>query len=47
MNEQFLDSEVNEYIEIKNDKSDLESKWELAIGLQQVDNLAPSEKCIF
>ncbi len=43
MNEQYLDSEVNEYIEIKNDKSDLESKWEMAIGLQQVDNLTPSE----
>lgn len=26
MNEYYLDSEVNEYIEIKNDKSDLESK---------------------
>ena len=43
MNEHYLDSEVNEYIEIKNDKSDLESKWEMAIGLQQVDNLTPSE----
>lgn len=43
MNEQYLDSEVNEYIEIKSDKSDLESKWEMAIGLQQVDNLASSE----
>ncbi len=43
MNEQYLDSEVNEYIEIKNDKSDFESKWKMAIGLQQVDNLTPSE----
>lgn len=43
MNEQYLDSELNGYIEIKNDKSDLESKWEMAIGLQQVDNLTPSE----
>ena len=43
MNEQYLDSEVNEYIEIRNDKSDLESKWEMAIGLQQVDNLTPSK----
>lgn len=43
MNEYYLDSEVNEYIEIKNDKSDLESKWKMAIGLQQVDNLTPSE----
>lgn len=43
MNEQYLDSEVNEYIEIKSDKSDLESKWEMAIGLQQIDNLTPSE----
>ncbi len=43
MNEQYLDSEVNEYIEIKSDKSDLESKWEMATGLQQVDNLTPSE----
>lgn len=43
MNEQCLDSEVNEYIEIRSDKSDLESKWEMAIGLQQVDNLTPSE----
>lgn len=39
----YLDSEENEYIEIKSDKSDLESKWEMAIGLQQVDNLTPSE----
>ncbi len=43
MNEQYLDSEVNEYIEIRSDKSDLESKWKMAIGLQQVDNLTPSE----
>ncbi len=43
MNEHYLDSEVNEYIEIKNDKFDLESKWKMAIGLQQVDNLTPSE----
>ena len=43
MNEESLDSSVNEYIEIKNDKSDLKSKWEMAIGLQQVDNLASSE----
>ena len=43
MNEHYLDSEVNEYIEIKSDKSDLDSKWEMAIGLQQVDNLTPSE----
>ena len=43
MNEQCLDSEVNEYIEIRSDKSDLESKWEMAIGLQQVDNLISSE----
>ena len=43
MNEQYLDSEVNEYIEIKSDKSDLESKWEMAIGLQKVDNLTPSK----
>lgn len=43
MNEQYLDSEVNEYIEIKSDKSDLESKWDMAIGIQQVDNLTPSE----
>ena len=43
MNEQYLDPEVNEYIEIKSDKSDLESKWEMAIGLQKVDNLTPSK----
>lgn len=43
MNEQYLDSEVNEYKEIKSDKSDLESKWEMAIGLQKVDNLTPSK----
>ncbi len=43
MNEQYLDPEVNEYIEIKSDKSDLVSKWEMAIGLQQVDNLTPSD----
>lgn len=43
MNEQYLDFEVSEYIEIKSDKFDLESKWEMAIGLQQVDNLIPSE----
>lgn len=43
MNAQYLDSEVNEYTEIKNDKYYLESKWKMAIGLQQVDNLIPSE----
>lgn len=43
MNEQYLDSEVNEYAEIKSDKSDLESKWEMAIGLQQIDNLTAFE----
>ena len=43
MNEQYLDSEANEYIEIKSDKSDLESKWEMATGLQKVDNLTPSK----
>lgn len=43
MNEQYLDSEVNEYIEIKSDEFDLESKWDMAIDLQQVDNLKPSE----
>ena len=43
MNVQYLDSEVNEYIEIKSDKSDLESKWEMAIGLQQIDNLTAFE----
>lgn len=46
MNEECLDSEVNEYIEIEKDKSGLESKWEMAIGLQQVDNLTPSEYMI-
>lgn len=43
MNDQYLDFGDNEYIEIKSYKSDLESKWEMAIGLQQVDNLVPSD----
>lgn len=42
MSEKDLDSSVNEYLEIKNSKSILELEWEMAIGLQQVDNLIPS-----
>lgn len=43
MNEENLDSNRNEYVEINDNKSSLESKWEMAIGLQQVDNLISSK----
>jgi len=42
MSEKDFDSSINEYIEIKNSKPILESEWEMAIGLQQVDDLTPS-----
>lgn len=42
MSEKNLYSSVNEYLEIKNSKSILELEWEMAIGLQQVDDLIPS-----
>lgn len=42
MSEKDFDSSINEYIEIKNSKSILELEWEMAIGLQQVDDLTSS-----
>lgn len=43
MNEKKLDSSVNEYNVINEDKYyDNKSKWDIAIGLQEVDNLKPS-----
>lgn len=42
MSEKDFDSNIKEYIEIKNNKSILESEWKMAIGLQQVDDLTPS-----
>jgi len=43
MSERELDSSINEYKEIKESKYYIEqSKWDMAIGLQEVDNLKPS-----
>ncbi len=43
MSEKDLDSSKNNYIEIKeNEYNDNKSKWDMAIGLQEVDNLKPS-----
>lgn len=42
MNEDSLDSNVNEYIKTKNNKATLSSKWKIALGLQEVDNLTTS-----
>ena len=44
MNEKKLDSSINEYIEeVKPSNYIKKSQWEMAIGLQEVDNLKPSK----
>ncbi len=44
MSEKELDSSTNNYIEIPESKYNIKkSKWDMAIGLQEVDNLSPSE----
>ena len=42
MSEKELDSSNNKYIE-KPKANDKQTKWDMAIGLQQVDNLNPSK----
>ncbi len=42
MSEKDLDSSINKYIELKDEYVDIKSKWDMAIGLQEVDNLKPS-----
>ena len=42
MTEKELDSSVNKYKE-KTNANDTQVKWDMAIGLQQVDNLKPSK----
>ena len=42
MTEKDLDSSNNKYIE-KSKPNDKQSEWDIAIGLQQVDNLKPSK----
>ena len=43
MSERELDSSVNEYNEIEvNEYQTKQSEWDMAIGLQEVDNLKPS-----
>ena len=44
MSEKELDSSLNEYIENpKNDNYVRQTQWDMAIGLQEVDNLKPSK----
>ena len=44
MREQELDSSVNEYIEeYKSSNYVKQQQWDMAIGLQEVDNLKPSK----
>lgn len=44
MSEKELDSSINEYEEInKSSEYIKQQQWEMAIGLQQVDNLKPSK----
>lgn len=44
MSEKELDSSINEYLEInKKNNQDIENLWDIAIGLQEVDNLKPSK----
>ena len=42
MTEKDLDSSNNKYIE-KSKPNDKQSEWDIAIGLQRVDNLKPSK----
>ena len=44
MSENELDSSVNNYVEIKTPKNNTkQQEWDMAIGLQEVDNLKPSK----
>ena len=44
MNEKELDSSINDYNEINNSKGYFKQlEWDMAIGLQEVDNLKPSK----
>ena len=44
MSEKEFDSSVNDYIETNIFKNNtLQQKWDMAIGLQEVDNLKPSK----
>ena len=44
MNEKYLDSSINDYNEIINPKGYFKQlEWDMAIGLQKVDNLKPSK----
>ena len=44
MSEKELDSSVNSYIEMKTPKNNIkQQEWDMAIGLQEVDNLKPSK----
>ena len=43
MSEKELDSSINNYIEVKSNNIK-QLDWDMAIGLQEVDNLKPS-KC--
>lgn len=44
MSEKDLDSSINDYIEIKTPKNYAKQlQWDMAIGLQEVDNLKPTK----
>ena len=43
MDEKYWDSSVNEYEEIYPSNYIKRLQWDMAIGLQQVDNLKPSK----
>ena len=44
MSERELDSSINDYIEAESPKNYVkQSQWDMAIGLQEVDNLKPSK----
>lgn len=44
MSERELDSSVNDYIETETPKNYVKQlEWDMAIGLQKVDNLKPSK----
>ena len=44
MSERELDSSINDYIETETPKNYIKQlQWDMAIGLQEVDNLKPSK----
>ena len=44
MSESELDSSINDYIETETSKNCVKQlEWDMAIGLQEVDNLKPSK----